>query len=117
MTAQSVSSRAEYLLQQGHTVELRTGFVLSEGSLAEQQLRDGYQMWLEFSGAGGGESTGGFSVGKGTVRINHSTEYATAGETCDSYHAAARRLIEKEVGTAKYCTRRGGSSGPTPASC
>lgn len=84
----------ELLLEQGQTVEVRTGFVLLEGSQREQQLHDGFLMWLEFSGAGGA----GISVGNGFVKVAHSTEYAVADERCESYHAAANRLLKQKVG-------------------
>ena len=74
---------------------MRTGFVLLEGSSAEQHLLDGYLMWLEFSGAG---ESAGIPVGQGSVRITHLTEYAVNDGTCESYHAAAQRLIAKEAG-------------------
>ena len=81
------------MLEQGQVVELKTGFVLLEGSQTEQGLHDGFQMWLSFSGAGGF----GVPVGNGFVKISHSTEYAVKDDSCESYHAAARRLIEQQV--------------------
>ena len=82
------------MLQQGETVEIKTGFVLLEGSETEQRLHDGFLMWLEFSGAGGD----GIPVGNGFVTVSHSTEYAEKDGNCEGYHAAARRLIEQKVG-------------------
>ena len=73
---------------------IKTGFVLLEGSQAEQRLHDGFLLWLEYSGAGGA----GIPVGDGFVTVGHSTEYAEKDENCESYHAAARRLIEQQVG-------------------
>ena len=75
-------------------MEIKTGFVLLEGSQAERRLHDGFLMWLEYSGAGGA----GIPVADGFVKVGHSTEYAKKDENCESYHAAARRLIEQKVG-------------------
>ena len=80
-------------IQEGETAEVKTGFVLLEGSQAEQRLHDGFLMWLEFSGAGGA----GIPVGNGLVKVEHSTEYAEKDANCESYHAAAQRLIDQKV--------------------
>ena len=90
---QSAAAETELMIEQGQVVVLKTGFVLLEGSQTEQRLHDGFQMWLEFSGAGGF----GVPVGNGFVKISHTTEYAEKDDSCESYHAAARRLIEQQV--------------------
>ena len=87
------AAEIELTIKEGETVEIKTGFVLLEGSQAEQRLHDGFVMWLEFSGAGGA----GIPVGNGSVKVEHSTEYAEKEVNCESYHAAARRLIDQKV--------------------
>ena len=82
------------MIDEGQTVEIRTGFVLLEGSRAEQRLHDGFFIWLELSGAGGA----GIPVGNGFVKVQHYTEYAEEDDNCEGYLAAAQRLIDRQVG-------------------
>ena len=94
------AAEIDLTIKQGETVEVKTGFVLLEGSQAEQRLHDGFSLWLEFSGAGGA----GIPVGNGLVTVEHYTEYAVEDEECESYHAAARRLIDQKVESLSITT-------------
>lgn len=90
---QDVLQEKNDALQAGGTVEVRTGFVLDEGS--ETGADKGFELWLEHSGAGGD----GIPVGNGVVRVKHFTLYAAKDADCTNHYNAARTLLDvHEVG-------------------
>lgn len=90
---QAEASALDAALQDGATVEYRTGMVIVEPSnprSREQARLNGWDLWLERSGALGD----GIPVGHGRVKVLHTTLFVPHNATCERFYAAARELID-----------------------
>ena len=77
-------------LAEGGVVEFRTGRIAQSGPASTTSILDGWQLWLEQSGA----LEEGFPVGKGRVKVKHTDIFVSPEAPCEDHLQAAKTLVE-----------------------
>ena len=77
-------------LAEGGVVEFRTGRIAQSSGPGSptQSILDGWQLWLEQSGA----LEDGFPVGKGRVKVKHTDIFVSGKAPCEDHLEAVKKL-------------------------